>query len=281
LIVSGKVWLWAVIQRVDLAPAVVVADGGGDELLGLGDGVLKAEAVGEAGGDGGGCGAACAVGGDAVDALGMELGDFSVWLEEEVGGVVAGEMAAFEEPCGAVGFGEGCAGGAHVLEGADGAAGEDGDFIHVWRDDGGAEEEAFFVEIDGLWEQEACAAGGDHDGIDDEGHGCVFEEIADFFDDFGGVEHPGFHSGDGEGGEGEADLLGDDRGGDWVDGADFSRDLGDDAGDGGQAVCAEGGEGLEIGLCAGAGAVIGAGDGEGYGWCVFGHERKIADETQF
>ena len=68
--------------------------------------------------------------------------------------------------------------------------------------------------------------------------------------------------GDREGLEEQADLLGDDARLDRLDGADFARHLGDHAGDGGDAVDAERAHRLEVGLRAGAGAVVGTGDGE-------------------
>ena len=180
-------------------------------------------------------------------------------------------MAAFEQERGAVAGGEFRAGAAHFVEGGDGAAEEGGGFIEVRGDEGGEGEKALAVEGDGVGLEERVAAAGDHDGIDDErraGMGSAerrMENVGDGGDDGAGVEQAGFDGGDGEGTEEEADLLGDEGGFDGLDGAHFARDLGDDAGDGGDAVGAKGTHGFEIGLRAGPGAVVGTGDGENDG----------------
>ena len=222
---------------------------------------MEREAFAEAGGDGGGVGAAGAVRGDAGDKGRAEFRDFAAG-EKQVGGDGAAQVAAFQKKRGAVARGEFRAGDAHFVEAGDGAAEERGGFVEIRRDERGEGKKALAAEVDGVGFEQRVAAGGDHDGIDDERDFAVSEKVADGGDDFAGVEHAGFDGGDGEGFETKADLLGDDARLNGLDGADFAGHFGDDAGDGGETVGAERAHGFQVGLRARARAVVGTGDGE-------------------
>jgi ApaG protein len=67
-----------------------------------------------------------------------------------------------------------------------------------------------------------------------------------------------------------------------MDGADFAGHFRHDAGNGGESVCVEGGNCLEIGLGAGAGTVVRACDGEDHGGSgSLLHEAKVGGDTRF
>ena len=288
-------------------PAEEIRDRGGDELLRLADCGGKIEPAREAGGDGGAVRAAGSVGVHAGDERGLVRVHAAVGQDEEVGGDGFAQVSAFDEEGGAVARCEFEAGVAHFGDAGDGAAGESADFVEVWRDEGGEGKEQLAVARDSVGEEEGIAAGGDHHGVhDDRNFGLIrasaltlraargslarsarlwvldFEFIQRFHDgadDFGRVEHPGLDCGDGECAEEQADLLCDNRARDGMHGADFSRHLGDDAGDGGDAVSAKRADGFQIGLRACACAVVGAGNGEDDGEHGGGRTSNIQRPT--
>ena len=130
-----------VVQRVGGAavffPAVEMCNRGGDISFGFGDRGMQRESFAKAGGDGGGVGAAGAVGGDAGDERRAEFRHFAVG-EKQVGRRGAAQVAAFQKERGAVARGEFRAGGAHFVDGGDGAAEERGGFVEVRCDEAAA-----------------------------------------------------------------------------------------------------------------------------------------------
>ncbi len=252
----------AVIERLDFAPAEMMLDGRGDEAFRLRHGFLQPETARKTGGDGGGRCAAGAVRRHTRDARGAELGDFAAGVKEKIDGLVALEMPAFQQPGRAELRGELPPGLAHFIERAHGGAAQHRGFVQVRRHDSRAAEEELAVELDGLRAQQPVAGGGNHHGIDHQWHARSLEGAANDSDNFGRVEHSRFHRGHGKCLEGKSDLLGYDVCRHGMNGADFSGHLGHHAGNGRQPVSAERREGFEVRLCAGAGAVIGPGDGK-------------------
>jgi len=109
------------------------------------------------------------------------------------------------------------------------------------------------------------ADGGDHHRVDDEGEVLGIETLRDGPDDLAGVEHPRLRRAHVEVLEDRVELAADSGGGQRVDAADAARVLCGGAGEDGAAVDADGGEGLQVGLDAGAAAGVAAGDREDAG----------------
>ena len=116
--------------------------------------------------------------------------------------------------------------------------------------------------------KKAIAAGGDHDRIDNERqmNFAMTDQRRDHGgDNFRGIKQASLDGSDGKAGEDHLDLFPDEARADWLDARDFAGGFGDDTGDGGETVDAEGRKSLEIGLHAGAGAAVRSGDGQGHG----------------
>ncbi len=248
-----------------LAGSLTVGDGAGDVVFGGVNGVAERVAGGETGSDGGGVGAAGAVGGDAGNKGGAEE-QFGGAVVKDVNGLAAGgsEMSAFDEGGATEGLVDVAGGAAEVLGLVKLLTGEDRGLVEVGGDERGEREELLEQNFFGGGFEETGAAGGDHDGIDDEGDLAVAaEEVDDGPDDGGGIEHAGLGGGRGEFGKDCVELLANKLRSGGVDGADAARVLGGEAGDGGGAVDTELAEDLKVGLKAGAAAAVRAGDGEG------------------
>lgn len=98
-----------------------------------------------------------------------------------------------------VGFREGFGGGFHFRNGDDFFSEEDFGFREVWRDDTSQGDEGGLVGLDGFVFEEACAGGGDHDGIDNElDLRVVFEDGCNEGHELGRAEHSGFYDCEGE-----------------------------------------------------------------------------------
>lgn len=133
----------------------------------------------------------------------------------------------------------------------------------VRGEDAGVWQQRLDVERLRLGIEQAIAAGGHHHGVDDEVRQSTRRrELRDRGDDGGRGEHAGLHRGDGQVLEDRFDLLDDELRGHDVDAVDAAGVLGGQCRDGRGAVDAEGSEGFEVGLDAGATAGVRAGDGQ-------------------
>ncbi len=199
----------------------------------------------------------------AVAALRVLVGDRgAVWLADDVEELVAREVPAFDECGDAVASGEFEGALLHVLLGGELAPEEDLGFVEVGGDDGGEREELVHEGFDGVGLEEALAAGGDEDGIDDElDRWPLGEEGGDALDGFAAEEHAGLSGLDLEEFDDMGGLIDDEIDGDGVDVGDAFGVLGGEAGEGGGAVDAVGGEGEQIDLGAGVGSGVRACDG--------------------
>lgn len=258
-----------------------VADGFGDKVFGVADGLDGGIAEDEVAEEGGGEGASGAVSGGGVEVLAGEPVEISRGEAEDIGGLgmVSGggddvEMGVpgGQMPGGELGLGEGF----------DGLGGEGGELEPVGGDPGHKGEELVVEEVDGAGWKEVVAGAGAEDGIEhDEGRGggpipCLglpflgadgSEKTRDSSGDFAGAEHPDLDARGGQVGDQVVEGAAEEGGVGGEDFGDAEGGLDGEGGDGGGAEEAVGGEGLEVGGNAGAGGGVVACDGqEGAGW---------------
>lgn len=240
----------------------------GDEGFGGGDAVGDGLAFGDGGGEGG-CegraGAGDAADGDAFSGIFPEV----CAIEEEVCDDGAFAAPTFDDDVLRASQGDLLDGGADIVPGGGGEAGEEGGFGEVGGDDEGAGDELSKHGFDGGVIGQACAIGGDEDGIDDEALDAVaLKRIGDGPDRVGVGQGASDYDVGLHDGEGDIELLGDEGGFEGNRGA-----IAGEGGDDGGAVDAEGGEGLEVRLNAIDGGGVRGGDREDD--AGFGHAAML------
>jgi hypothetical protein len=218
---------------------------------------------------GGGEGAAGAVVVPRVEPWTAEVIDRSVVPHDvdRLVGRVGDRVAALDHDRGSAERAQGASRLTLLGERADRGVEQDLGLAHVGGDHCRLGQEGLQVQALRLGLEQAVAAGGDHHRVDDEpGQPAGRREVGDGVDDVGRREHARFHRSDGEVVEHGVDLRDDEIGGHRMYTADPSGVLGGQRGDGGGAEDAERGEGLQVGLDAGAAAGVRAGNGQRDGW---------------
>lgn len=185
---------------------------------------------------------------------------------EKVGAVRADEVTAFQKHGSSELAGEFGGGGFHRGAVRQRATDEVGGFVEIGGEQGAAGEKGLAIGRDGFGGNEGVAGGGDHDRVDDErDRRMIRQHFGDEPDGVGVGEHAGFHRRDREGFQQDRELVADRVNRENVHGSHLPRGFSDDAGGDGETEGAEVLEGLQIGLQAGTGGAVRAGDGQGDG----------------
>ena len=256
----GPVVRWSVAVTDENA----IADRGGDEGFGGGDGVFHALALGEFGGDAGGIGTAGAVGAHGVDALCGKLHDFTILCEQNVFSVSGFKtMAAFDDDVFHAHGLDFLRSSQKIVGVLDGHAADDFCFRHVWCEHGGQRQDLTHEGGGGFIFHERSAAFGDHHWIDDDGNFRMLPELSgDGAHDLCVRQHAGFEGANLKIAEDGAHLLVHKFHRDFVDALHAEGVLRCHSDDDGGAENAAFLEGFQIGLNAGAATAVTACDGE-------------------
>ncbi len=151
----------------------------------------------------------------------------------------------------------------HLVEVADLPPRQHPQFVEIWCHECRAGKKRSFVCSDGRFFQQRIPAARDHHGIDDELRRPHPERLRHRLDNRRRTEHSCLRRCNWKRCKAQCDLLGNNRRPDRLDRGDLAGNLGHDARDGCEPIATEIGECLEVGLSAGSGAIVGAGDREG------------------
>lgn len=233
----------------------------------IGDGLLnrrrQRQPCGEMCGNGRGQGAAGAVGIIRVNAL-MRVGRDRCGrvIEKDVGQFFPEEMARFGQNRQLITVAEFPGGLVKFIVGTDRPPEDDLQFGNIRGDQRGQREQQLLHGRDGIIPDQAIAAGGDHDRIENDSGDSVFgEQTGDAVDDLGCVQHADLDGISADIIEDCTDLLLKKGNRHRMDCSDPEGVLGSQSGYGTRAVAAAGPDSLEICLDTGATAGIGTGDG--------------------
>ncbi len=140
--------------------------------------------------------------------------------------------------------------------------GQHGGFVQVGHDERGQRQQFAHQDLDGIRLEQPGAAGGDHHRVHHKRYAPFLEKCGNHADDFRRMQHSRLHRGGPKCVENGLDLPPHHFRTTAFNGAHARGVLGGDTGDGRRSMHAEGGEGFQVRLQAGATTAVRSGDGQ-------------------